>query len=71
MEDLPSSAESDPVELSRDRMVLVVTAPGIEAEHILPAGREPVSAGHTIRAFNQVAFSDNRRPRRCTFARGR
>jgi len=40
MEDLPSSAESEPTVLSRDRMVLVVTAPGIEADHILPAGRE-------------------------------
>jgi hypothetical protein len=42
MEDSPSSAESEPALLSRDRMVLVVTAPGIEAEHILHAGREGV-----------------------------
>ena len=40
MDDLPFSTESEPAELSRDWMVLVVTAPGIEADHILPAGRE-------------------------------
>jgi PNKP adenylyltransferase domain, ligase domain len=42
MDDLPSSAESEPAAMSRHRMLLVVTAPGIEAEHILPAGREPL-----------------------------
>jgi hypothetical protein len=58
MEDLPCSAESEPAVLSRDRMVLVVTAPGIEAEHILPAGREPPPWGtHVAQPWKPVVCS--------------
>jgi len=58
VEDLPSSAESEPAVLSRDRMVLVVTAPGIEAEHILPAGREPPPWGtHVAQPWKPVVCS--------------
>ena len=58
MDDLPSSAESEPAVLLSDRMVLVVTAPGIEAEHILPAGREPPPWGtHVAQPWKPVVCS--------------
>jgi hypothetical protein len=58
VEDLPPSAESEPTVLSGDRMVLVVTAPGIEAEHILPAGREPPPWGtHVAQPWKPVVCS--------------
>jgi len=58
MDDLPFSTESEPAELSRDRMVLVVAAPGIEAEHIMPAGREPPPWGtHFTQPWKPVVCS--------------